>query len=124
MVYENIPIKERIRRDLEETEGHRELVKAGFLEKRMAKNVSPLELHVNPDDEFSMPQIGPNDSIISNYSSIARRNASTGMPVYPEAIVACKMREGGYMMMNGHHRWAGAIVACMKTVRVTLIDPS
>ena len=42
-------------------------VKAGLLERKFVKKAAIKKFHPNPDDEFSMPEIGPNYSIISNY---------------------------------------------------------
>ena len=44
-------------------------------------------------------------------------------PVYEEPIEVVKLRDGSYMMLNGHHRWAGAIMAGMKSVRIHIENP-
>ena len=123
MPYERSVVYKWIREDLELTEGKRELVKAGFLEKMRVKKVPTGQLHVNPDDEFSMPNIGPNEAIVENYSNIARRNDAVGEPVFEEPVLVCKMLMGGYMLQNGHHRWAGAMKARVPTVRIRIMDP-
>ena len=109
----NTSFSSLVRDDLAKTEGNRELVKASLPEKLMKKKARPEHLHVNPEDEFAFPEIGPNDAIIENYCRIARWKDATVMEVYPEQIQVCKMRAGGYMILNGHHRWAGAIRACL-----------
>ena len=116
-------LQQRIKDDIESYHGHPDTVKPGFLEKAGIKKVPPSRLHANPDDEFSDPRIGPNDSIISNYSQIARRNYSTGDAVYQEPIMVNKLRQGDYLILNGHHRWAGALLACVPTVRIRILDP-
>ena len=115
-------IKKLIREDLEKMEGKRDVVKAGVLDRMLIKKVPPKQLHVNPADEFSFPDIGPNDSIVTNYSQIARRSDSLGEPVFEDPIIVNKLREGGYLILNGHHRWAGAIQAHMKTVRIQITN--
>lgn len=115
-------IKKLIREDLEEMDGKRDVVKAGVLDRMLIKKVPPRQLHVNPVDEFSFPDIGPNESIVTNYSQIARRNDSLGEPVFEEPIVVNKLRGGGYLILNGHHRWAGAVQAYVKTVRIQITN--
>ena len=80
-------------------------------------------LHANPDDEFSMGTIGPNDSIISNYCQIARREYSLSEAVYDEPIIVNKLERDGYLILNGHHRWAGAIMAHVPKVRIAIVNP-
>ncbi len=113
----------RIRQDLETMEERGGTVKAGLIEKLRVKKVSPELLHVNPDDEFSDPNIGPNDAIISNYCKIAMRNQSMHSEVFDEPIIVNRLERGGYMILNGHHRWAGALIAHVPTVRISVKDP-
>ena len=42
-------------------------VKAGFLKRAFIKKAPCGKLHPNPNDEFCMPEIGPNYEIISRY---------------------------------------------------------
>ena len=116
-------LQQRIKDDIESYQGEPDTVKPGFLEKAGIKKVPPSRLHANPDDEFSDPRIGPNDSIISNYSQIARRNYSTGDAVYQEPIMVNKLRQGDYLILNGHHRWAAAIKCGLKKVRAVIMNP-
>ena len=124
MAYGLTDMSRRIAEDLKMMEGHRATVKAYLFEKIGTRKVSPDKLHVNPDDEFSDPNIGPNNAIIENYSQIARRNSAEGLLVYEEPIIVNKLREGGYLILNGHHRWAGAIRARVKEVRISITDPT
>lgn len=123
MAYERSSLQTMIREDLELTEGRRELEKAGFLEKLRPKKVRPSMLHVNPDDEFCFPDIGPNDAIVENYSALARRLHSLDEDVFDEPLQVVKMKMGGYMILNGHHRWAGVVRARVPTVRIQVRDP-
>ena len=68
MGFDSSDLMKQIEEDLKHTEGHRELVKAGWLETKLVKMVSPALLHANPEDEFSMPDVGPNRAIVENYS--------------------------------------------------------
>ena len=123
MSYGQTQLKAMIRQDLEQMNGRRETVKAGFLEKHRIKKISPSELHVNPEDEFTFPNIGPNEAIVANYSQLARRQDSLGMPVFEEPVEVSKLRQGGYLILNGHHRWAGAVMARVPTIRIHVLDP-
>ena len=116
-------IKKMIREDLEEMDGKRDVVKAGVLDRMLIKKVPPKQLHVNPADEFSFPDIGPNDSIVTNYSQIARRSDSLGEPVFEDPIIVNKLREGGYLILNGHHRWAAALKTGLSELRIEITNP-
>ena len=123
MAYERSAIIVRIREDMEAMQDKREVVKANPIEIMMVKKVSPDVLHVNPNDEFSFPDIGPNESIIENYSQIARRNEALGLNVFDEPIQVNKLKAGGYLILNGHHRWAGAIKARTPKIRIKILNP-
>ena len=116
-------LEKMIQEDLHNMEGRRETVKAGFMEKRFVKKVKPSELHVNPADEFTFPNIGPNPAIVENYCTLARRQFNMNMHVFDEPLEVNKLRQGGYLILNGHHRWAGAIRACVPTIRIHVLDP-
>lgn len=123
MSYAPTALASYIEEDLNKMKGKLEPVKVNPLMRLGTKKVSPYELHVNPDDEFSMPNIGPNGSIVDNYCRIARRDDAIGRPVYEEPILVLKLRSEGYMMLNGHHRWAGAIRAGIPKVRISIENP-
>ncbi|MBP3900587.1 MAG: ParB N-terminal domain-containing protein [Blautia sp.] len=123
MAYSPTALASFIQEDLDKMEGKLEPVKVNPLMRFGVKKVSPFELHVNPDDEFSMPGIGPNGSIVDNYCKIARSEDALGRPVYEEPIIVVKLRSEGYMMLNGHHRWAGAIRAGVTKVRIIIENP-
>ena len=114
---------QKIQDDLAQMEGRRVVVKTGFFEKMFKKKVKPEELHVNPDDEFTHADIGPNDAIMENYCQLARRDQSLGLPVFDEPIHVNKLRDGGYLILNGHHRWAGAVKARIPKIRIVIADP-
>ena len=116
-------LERMIQEDLHNMEGRRETVKAGLLEKLHPKKVKPSVLHVNPSDEFTFPDIGPNAAIVENYCTLARRLYSMGQRVFDEPLQVNKLKQGGYLILNGHHRWAGAIRACVPTIRIQVLDP-
>ena len=116
---------ERVLEDVEKYEGQHETVQAGFFERMFTHHLSPDDMHPNPDDEFSMANIGPNEGIISKYCNQAVEALREGnySGIYPEPIIVEKMKVGGFMIINGHHRWAGAVKARVKKVRVAIVNP-
>ncbi len=109
--------------DLEKTEGNRELVRVGFLERRRVRHLSPRELHVNPDDEFTDPNIGPSDRIISEYMDLIRNLQFQHSDIFDEPVLVNRMKAGGYMILNGHHRWAAALQRGLDRLHVQLMNP-
>ena len=109
--------------DLEKTEGNRELVRVGFLERRRVRHLSPRELHVNPDDEFTDPNIGPSDRIISEYMDLIRNLQFQRADIFDEPVLVNRMKAGGYMILNGHHRWAAALQRGLDRLHVQIMNP-
>ena len=103
-------------------------VKAGFLRRVFIKKASSSKLHPNPDDEFCFPEIGPNYEIMSRYEAEYRKAGSNrnvtqfrDNPIH-EPIEVEKIFPNGYMILNGHHRWGGAIQAGVKTLPIRIVD--
>ena len=86
------------------------------------------KLHPNPDDEFCFPDIGPNMGIISDYEKEYRRfgNDMQGAQMagsgISEPIQVQRIQPGGYMILNGHHRWIAAMRAGIKKIPVKLVN--
>lgn len=97
-------------------------VKAGLLE-RMLVNKAPVnKIHPNPDDEFCFPNVGPSYRIISEYEKKFRDILQGYSTEYVEPVIVMKTNPSGYMLVNGHHRWAGAMKAGMKKIPVKIIN--
>lgn len=97
---------------LEDIKNHNVLfhpVKAPIYERIKAKMVDPKILHPNPEDEFAMENIGPNWEIEGNYEQIIRDNLSVDKDAFDEPLMGTKLDKGGYMLLNGHHRWMAAL---------------
>ena len=109
--------------DLEKTEGNRELVKASLFERRMVRHLPLKELHVNPDDEFTDPEIGPSDRIISEYMELIKILQFQKADIFEEPVLVNKMKAGGYMLLNGHHRWAAAWKRGMEKIHASIMNP-
>ena len=102
-------------------------VKAGFLKRVCTKKLPLSSLHPNPDDEFCNPEIGPNDEIISRYvkdyarslDDVASGFSRSGVA---ERIIVEKVNPSGYMILNGHHRWAAAMKVGRKVIPAKIVN--
>ena len=114
---------ERIRSDIEKYKDHREMVRVSILEKLIVRKRPPDVLKPNPDDEFTHDNIGPSDRIIEGYCKVIRKSIRYGDAIFEEPIIIQRMRSGGYMILNGHHRWAAALHEKVPKVRVVVVNP-
>ena len=71
-----------------------------------------------------MPDIGPNYSIISSYESQFRENMQKNLPYYGlnEPIIVERLHPDGYMIINGHHRWAAALKLGQARIPVKIVN--
>lgn len=99
-------------------------VKTNFLTRLLTKTAACKSLYPNPEDEFSMPDIGPNYSIISSYESQFRENMQKNLPYYGlnEPIIVERLHPDGYMIINGHHRWAAALKLGQARIPVKIVN--
>ena len=103
-------------------------VKAGFFQQAFVKKAAPSKLHPNPGDEFCDPRIGPNYEIISGYEKQYRRVVNNPNDLLymdgpvKEPIIVEKTRPDGYMILNGHHRWAAATRAGMRRLGIRIVN--
>ena len=103
-------------------------VKAGFLRRHLTKKLPLRMLHPNPYDEFCDPEIGPNYSIISKYKNVFSAHMNdfqaklyVDNPAF-EPLQVQKISPDGYLILNGHHRWAAAHLSGMKSIDVKILD--
>ena len=103
-------------------------VKAGLLRRALIRKAACRKLHPNPHDEFCLPEIGPDYRIISRYESDYRKvkddpdnlkyiDGSVREPIDVERI-----HPDGYMILNGHHRWAAACRVGVRRIPVRIVD--
>lgn len=114
---------EYVQDDLDAYEGKREVVPVNLVERLVVRTLSPKDMHVNPEDEFADPEIGPSDRIINEYMHEVQRLYVERRSLFPSPIVVYKMAKGGYLILNGHHRWAAAIKCGLNKVRATIMNP-
>ena len=94
-------------------------VKSGPLKRLLTTKVDVMKLHPNPDDEFTKPEVGPSYRIISEYEQFFRTNVNA---YAEEPLIIEKMHPDGYMLINGHHRWAAYYNTGRKKVPVNLVN--
>ena len=103
-------------------------IKAGFLRRVFIRKAPCSKLHPNPNDEFSFPDIGPNEGIMARYMKIYRDLISSGYdPLFAdssirEPIMVERIHPDGYMILNGHHRWGAACRTGVKKLRIKIVD--
>ena len=112
-----------VQEDLDAYEGKRDVVRVSLLERLVVRSIPPQEMHVNPDDEFADPEIGPSERIINEYAHEIPQLYKNAEPIFPSPIMVYKMAAGGYLILNGHHRWAAAIKQGLKKVRAAIMNP-
>lgn len=97
-------------------------VKAGFWERLLRRRLPISSLHPNPDDEFSNPDVGPSYSIIAEYITQWKRFRESRQAAPGDKITVEKMSVGGYMLLDGHHRWYAARRVGIETLRVSIVN--
>ena len=98
-------------------------VKSSVWERAFVTRVNCLDLHPNPDDEFTKPGVGPSYRIISEYEQKIRTlSHDNGTNPLNDAIIVEKMHPEGYMIVNGHHRWAAFYRVGWKKVPVKVVN--
>ena len=100
-------------------------VKASLITRLLVKKTKCRNLHPNPEDEFSMPEIGPNYQIISKYEDQYRHALKAGAYKYlEEPVIVEKLQPDGYLILNGHHRWAAALQLGYSRIPIRVVNPS
>lgn len=110
-----------------EVEKYRDIyhpVKAGILRRLFVRYLACKKMHPNPDDEFCNPSIGPNDEIIGRYADEIRRKRikERNPKLFEEPVMVERISPDGYMLLNGHHRWAAAMRMNVPKIRSKVVD--
>ena len=111
-----------LREDLEKTLGLRFPVKASWLEQLLTRHLSPWKLHANATDEFCSKDVGPSYEIIQKYVESIQLNQRYAQPFFSEPVIIEKMRPDGYLLLNGHHRWAASLKLNLPRIPVKLVN--
>ena len=112
-----------VQEDLAAMEGKRQVVRANPIERLTVRHIDAEEMHVNPDDEFADPEIGPSDRIINEYEQEIRELWTDLKRIFPDPIVVYKLKPKGYLILNGHHRWAAALKSGFGKLNALIINP-
>lgn len=110
-------ITEYVRDQLAKYQGISFPVKSSILRRLFIKKLHWKKMHPNPDDPFTNPDVGPSERIISDYKNKLLKNNSELEPIVLE-----KMHPDGYLIMNGHHRWAAAMMLDIKRIPVRIVN--
>jgi hypothetical protein len=101
-------------------------VRASFLRRKLCRTAPCRKLHPNPEDEFCFPDIGPNYGIISKYEEQYRQNVQFKSGLEEggilEPIMVQKAKPDGYLILNGHHRWAAAMRSGIDRVKIEIVN--
>ncbi len=98
-------------------------VKAGRLECMFVRKIDCERLHPNPDDLFCTPGVGPAYRIISEYEKMFLFNAKHENYYGDyEPVLVEKIYPDGYMIINGHHRWAAALRLGFSKIPVKVVN--
>ncbi len=89
--------------------------KASLWERIVKRKADVNELHPNSLDEFSNPKVGPCESAVSKYIKEINQNGKLTNPIEVQKLV-----NGGYEIVNGHHRWLAAIRTGLKKVSIRI----
>ena len=105
---------------MEDINSHSEEIpvsKTGIFERLTKRHEDIKKLHVNIDDEFSDPKIGPCESALSKYMNQICQEGKL-----EKAIEVVKLNNGEYRIVNGHHRWAAAMETGLSTVPIHIVN--
>ena len=128
MRYKRSEFKAFLKDEITKTKGRYYPVKAGLLRRLLVRKVACRKMHPNPYDEFCQPGIGPNYEIIADYEE-DYRNFKNNVPIFSYhqksvtvPIVIEKARPDGYVILNGHHRWAAALCAGKRKLNARIVN--
>jgi len=123
MAGSNTQFEQFLQGEVEKYRGVAVPLRASLLERALVRRVNIKKLHPNPGDEFCMPEIGPHFGIISNYCEAIRnaQNYGTG-EFFNEPLTVEKMSPDGYMILNGHHRWAACLRSGINKVTIEIVN--
>ena len=99
-------------------------IKSGILHRLLVKKCKCNRLHPNPEDEFSSPSVGPSYRIISEYEKQFLQYDRVYNDYYSgeSPIIVERMHPEGYMILNGHHRWAAALRLGFPKIPVQIVN--
>lgn len=118
----NSEFKEYLKNELEKEVGLYVPVNTNRFMRFIYLDTACTNIHPNPDDEFSFPDVGPSDRIMNDYMRKFCDQMSRGFKPLMEPLIVVKTHPRGYMLVNGHHRWGAAMMAGVKTVPIKVVN--
>lgn len=97
-------------------------LRSSLLRRLLVRRCPLTKMHPNPDDEFCIPKIGPSNRIISEYMEAFRNAEKVGNEFCEEPVLVERIYPDGYMILNGHHRWAAAMRLGYKKMPVKILN--
>ncbi|WP_051196646.1 ParB/RepB/Spo0J family partition protein [Butyrivibrio sp. XBB1001] len=122
MAMTNFEFKEYLKNELKKEVGMYVPVNTSRLQRLFYLETACTNLHPNPDDEFSFPEVGPSDRILSDYQRSYLDSMSKGFRPAIEPLVVIRTHPSGFMLINGHHRWGAAMMAGVKKVPIKVVN--
>ncbi|MCR4740073.1 MAG: ParB/RepB/Spo0J family partition protein [Lachnospiraceae bacterium] len=101
----------------------RVVIKASVFERFFVTKIACSKLYPNPEDEFCDPKIGPSYRIVSSYIDEIKRETDHGNePWMDDPVIVEKTFPDGYLLLNGHHRWAACRMYGRKKIRAHIVN--
>ena len=123
MIVTNEEYNEYVTEDLKNYEGLLHPAKSSFLLRATPKKIDPRRLHPNPNDEFAMADVGPNWNIVGDYEKSVRLHLRRAEDIFDDdPIIVTRLDKGGYMILNGHHRWLACLKLRVSKVPVQIVN--
>lgn len=114
--------EKKIQDDLQQQKGRSFTVKASLLERLVVRKAACSNLHPNADDEFTFDSVGPSFRIIGEYEEKFRTALKRNQEPFDDALIVEKLHPKGYLILNGHHRWAAAVRCQIKKVPIKIVN--
>lgn len=112
----------KIYEDVQKQKGTSFTVKASLLERLLVRKAACSNLHPNAEDEFTFENVGPSMRIIGEYEEKFRYALRHNQPVFDDSLIVEKLHPKGYLLLNGHHRWAAAMRCQIKKVPIKIVN--
>ena len=122
MVIKNETYIKYVLDDIKNNKGLFHPIKSPLVFRLKAIKIALKKLHPNPDDEFSMENIGPNWNIIGDYEKSIRHNVLRNLDMFDDPIIAVRLDKGGFMILNGHHRWMACVNLRIPKIPVKIVN--
>ena len=122
MAMTNSEFKEYLNKEIEKEIGMYVPVNSSRFQRLIYLDTACTNLHPNPDDEFSFPDVGPSERIMSEYQREYLDTMARGFKPAIEPLVVIRTHPSGFMLINGHHRWGAAMMAGVKRVPIKVVN--